>query len=186
MEKIDGKSIREGALAGGTSAEQAFERFYRYFYRRLVVYASTFRSLPATEREDLSHDIIIRSFSRLHIFESERSLSSWVYGIARNYLIDTLRARKIATVSANEETLTGNGSPDSGFEAEFERNELLSRIMKEILGMGDTDRRIAMLVFYDELSTVEASRALGIPAGTLRWRLMHIRKRLRKIRGEEL
>ncbi len=104
-----------------------------------------------------------------------------MYGVARNRIVDFLRSRKIVTVSANEETLFAPGS----FELRAEQKDQLDSIHRAILSMNETDRRISMLVFYEELSPSDAAAALGMPAGTLRWRLTKIRKQLRVFRGED-
>ncbi len=178
---LDGKTIQEDAAAGGDRAERAFRALFARFYRRMVVYAATFAAVPPAEREDLAQDIIIRAFSKLDRYDSRRPLSSWMYGVARNRIVDFLRSRKIVLVSANEETLFAPGS----FELLAEQKDQLESIYRAIQSMNETDRRIAMLVFYEELSPSDAAAALGMPAGTLRWRLMKIRKSLRVFRGED-
>jgi len=178
---IDGTTIQEDAIAGGERAERAFKTLYARFYRRMVVYAATFAAVPPADREDLAQDILIRAFSKLDRYASRRPLSSWMYGVARNRIVDFLRSRKIVTVSANEETLCAPGS----FELLAEQKYQLDSIYRAIAAMNETDRRISMLVFYEELSPSDAAAALGMPPGTLRWRLMKIRKQLRVFRGED-
>jgi DNA-directed RNA polymerase specialized sigma24 family protein len=49
--------------------------------------------------------------------------------------------------------------------------------------MDDRDREIAQLAFYGELTSAAVARVMGIPAGTVRWRISVIRRRVRKACG---
>ncbi len=178
---MDGAALKKNALAGGLEAEQAFAQLYRLFYRRLVVFASTFRAVASGEREDAAHEIIVKAFLHLGSYDAARPLVGWIYGIARNYLLDCGRKKMLAQVELEPETMLADGF---SFETSLENRELIERVWRTIQGMSPMDRQIAMLVFYEQLEPSEAARVLEMPAGTLRWRLMNIRRRLRGLHGE--
>jgi len=177
----DGATLRKNALAGGIEAERAFELLYRVYYRRLVVFAATFRAVPEGEREDAAHEIIVRAFQRLASYDAARPLNAWVYGVARNYLLDSGRKNRLTQVTLDAETIHADGF---SFETSIENRDLLERVWSSIQALSQEDRQIAMLVFYERMEPSEAARILEIPAGTLRWKLMNIRKRLRTLQEE--
>jgi DNA-directed RNA polymerase specialized sigma24 family protein len=55
--------------------------------------------------------------------------------------------------------------------------DLAERCRRAMAALPETDRRIAFLCFSEGLDSRETGRALGMPAGTVRWRLSRIRER---------
>jgi DNA-directed RNA polymerase specialized sigma24 family protein len=131
MCEIDGASLRDAALAGGDSAKEAFQSLWQAFYRRLSVFAASYRGLPAAERHDAVSDSIIAAFGALKSYDEGRPLSAWVY--------------RIGAIEVTGDSGAGNPA----------------------------------------LSAVEIGRALGMPGGTIRWRINAIRARIRVATGEE-
>jgi len=162
----------------------AFERLYADYYRRMMVYASTFRSILESERADLAHDIIVHAYLKRDRYDPSRPLNAWIYALARNYLIDWQRAQRRRLTEPLDESTTQSWPTvetlggESGDEA-----LLLKEIEVELAKMDDRDREIAQLAFYGELTSAAVARVMGIPAGTVRWRISVIRRRVRKACG---
>lgn len=185
---MDGGALRRMALAGGEQARLAFETLWKAYYARMRFFASGFRGLPAGEREDEAAEAIIAAFRALGRYDSRRPFSPWIYRIALN------RFASAARRSARQSDLA-LGPPESGATA-FEpaspldhaalsaEADLLERCRLAIAALPEEDRRVAFLCLYEGFSSEEAVRALGMPAGTVRWRLARIRKRVRLAVGE--
>ncbi len=132
-----------------------FEDLYRAWYRKMAVYAASFRRVPAAERDDLAHDILVHTWFRLAKYDA-----------AFDRTTDGQESKSMPDVLAER--------------------SLVELVNARIDSMDDLDREIAMLVFYERLDSVETGRIVGKPAGTVRWRVSEIRKRLRKECGEYL
>lgn len=197
MHEIIGAELRRQAMSGGEAARAAFQSLWEAYYRRLSVFAASYRGLPAADRDDAVSDAIIAAFSAMKSYDPGRPLSAWVYRIAANRFSDAVRrASRISTLSIGQyggvndagEGLANSASidpPAPGDHAE----ELVVRDFAEhcriaIAALPESDRRIAMLRFYEDLSAVEIGRALGMPAGTVRWKIFGIRKALATAVGE--
>jgi RNA polymerase sigma factor (sigma-70 family) len=63
----------------------------------------------------------------------------------------------------------------------YERVALQRIIAERVMDLDEPYRRVVILRYYEERSAAEISRYLGIPAGTVRWRLTEA---LRRLRGE--
>ncbi len=65
---------------------------------------------------------------------------------------------------------------------EYEDNdeELCGFLRKKIAMLSAIYRDIIILYYYDSLSTKQISERLGIPEGTVTWRLSEARKKLKK------
>ena len=71
-----------------------FSTLQGLYYRRLCVYAAALGVRSAADREDLAHDALVRAFLSLGKYDRSKPLTPWVYAVARNAIIDFLRARK--------------------------------------------------------------------------------------------
>ncbi len=159
-----------------------FPTFQKTYYRRLYVYASVLGVRSEADREDLAHDALVRAYLSFGTFDRSRSLTPWVYAIARNSIIDFLRAGKGFPVPAGD---LGERASSEDPAADAETRDRVSRARREIGRMPERDREIAMLVFFESLSAAETGRLLGMPSATVRWRLAEIRRRLRRACGED-
>jgi RNA polymerase sigma-70 factor (ECF subfamily) len=108
-------------------------------------------------------------------------VAAWIWGIGVRRLIDGVRrprpiatamaelvgpmARRQAVASAEEQVLLGTQSGDAG--------AALDRLSPEL-------RAVVQATVLDGLTTREASRLLGIPAGTVKTRMMRARTALRE------
>jgi len=159
-----------------------FPTFQKTYYRRLYVYASVLGVRSEADREDLAHDALVRAYLSFGTYDRSRPLTPWVYAIARNSIIDFLRAGKGVPVPAGEVGEQVSGDDPA---ATAETRDRVSRARREIGRMPERDREIAMLVFFESLSAAETGRLLGMPSATVRWRLAEIRRRLRRACGED-
>ncbi len=174
--------IRDGALAGGESARRAFSRLWRAYYRRLSVFAASWRGLPVSEREDAVSEALIAAFSGLAGYDPLRPLTPWVYRVAASRFSDAAgRARRAVCLSYPE-----GPEPEAPEDParRIEERDLADRCRKAIAELPEGDRRIAHLRFLEGLSSQDIGRALGLPAGTVRWRIHAIRRAVALAAGE--
>jgi RNA polymerase sigma-70 factor (ECF subfamily) len=105
-------------------------------------------------------------------FRGEGEVAAWLWGIAIRRAIDRLRSNRIprlvrpeVVASAEEAVLVGLVYGDVG--------DALSRLSPELMA-------VVQARLLDGLSTREAARLLGIPAGTVKTRLMKAKQVLRE------
>ncbi len=161
--------------------ELTFEYLHREYYRKMVAYASTFPRVSGAELEEVAHDALVHAYLARDKYDPARPLNAWVYAVARNHILDLLRSRGPDTVPYEDDLGVAEEAPSGGSDEEA---VLVVAVRGEIERMDHRDRRIAMLVFFEGMTSRDAARALGLPAGTIRWRVHEIRKRLAKALDE--
>ena len=159
-----------------------FTTLRKLYYRRLHVYASCLGVRGSADREEVANDALVRAYLSLDRYDCSRPLTPWVYAVARNVIVDSLRSRKRAPLPID---VADDVCSAEDVAASVEFRDRVERVRREIGSLPDRDREIAMLVFYESLSAAEAGRILGMPSATIRWRLAVIRKRLRHRCGED-
>jgi RNA polymerase sigma-70 factor, ECF subfamily len=145
----------------------------------LYVYA--FRALGDAETaEEVVQDTLVRAWRSAERYDPARgSVSTWLYAIARNRIVDALRHRAARPEVAAEEVEVVDEV------AEFDRM-VEAWQMAEALGELSDEHRSAIVECYYRGSTVnEAAARLGVPPGTVKSRLFY-GLRLLRLRLEEM
>lgn len=139
------------------------------------------------EAEDISQEAFIRAYNNISKFDSDRKFSTWLFRIATNLSIDSLR-RKKPSISLDAEIpgteglalntlLPGNtAAPDE----QIVRAETEQWIQKEIGALPDKYRSAVVLKYVEDLSLKEISEIMGLPVGTVKTRVHRGREMLRR------
>ena len=133
--------------------------------------------------EDAAQDAFIQAWLNLSSFRPGTSLRNWLYRIAVNAALDTLR-RAPKTPFAEFDTLS-MPDPQAGPEAALLQKERRITVQKAILSLAEASRAVLVLREYGGLSYQEISSALDIPLGTVMSRLNYARERLKEILTHE-
>ncbi|HEX4902970.1 MAG TPA: sigma-70 family RNA polymerase sigma factor, partial [Acidimicrobiales bacterium] len=102
---------------------------------------------------------------------SERA---WLFGIARNVAIDRhRRQRHLRTVSADD-------VPDAIDEGDVSRAVESSHVRDALWSLSEAHRAVVVLTYYRGRTIAEAAEELQVPEGTVKSRLHHAMRNLRR------
>ena len=159
----------------------AFEASYRAY--RAVLYGAAYSVLGnAAEAEDCVHDVLVRLWQRGHAYTPARgSLRAFLAVCVRNEALS--RRRKSANrLRIEHGTLAASSSEQSPEDRTEERMDV-TRVLDSL---GEPQRQIIQLAYYDGLTHEEIARRLGEPLGTVKSRLSNTLRSLRRaLSGEE-
>lgn len=136
--------------------------------------------------EDAAQEAFIRAWVRLPEFQSRAPFSHWLYRIAVNTALDTLREKPQESLDdeANVGRLTGKTPNPEAAVIERERADTVQNAVK---ALPEAARTVLVLREYGGLSYDEIASTLNIPTGTVMSRLNYARTRLREtLRGERV
>lgn len=134
--------------------------------------------------EDLTHDTFMTLPRALRSLQKGASLRSFILGVAANLAKHYVRTamRRRAAMERFHEHLTDD-------REEIADAPERARLAKQLIGALDKlpiEQRLAfVLCEVEERSSAEASEILGVPAATIRTRLMHGKRRLLALLGWE-
>ncbi|MEV1005647.1 RNA polymerase sigma factor [Nonomuraea sp. NPDC050202] len=162
------------------------EQFAAVFDRHYdCIHAYADRRLGRSLADDVAAETFLIAFDKREQYDVSRAdARPWLFGIASNLIARHHRAevrqyRALARTGAEE---PGDDHADrvaSSLDAVAHRN----RLAAALAGLSGADRDVLLLVAWAELTSEEAGRALGIPAGTARSRLHRARKRIQAALG---
>lgn len=131
------------------------------------------------DAEDIVSDIFLKIYEKYPTFdESRASVSTWIYTITRNTVIDYFRAHRICAELPDD--LPDEGGVDDGLL----RQESL-RALGEALGkLDDRSRALIVLRYYKRMSLKDTAARLGVSYAYVKVLHKEALRLLRKHMGE--
>jgi RNA polymerase sigma factor (sigma-70 family) len=135
--------------------ERAFETLYDRHHRGVLSFC---RHMLGTreEAEDAVQQTFLSAYGAL--LESDRpiALRAWLYAIARNRCLSTLRSRREHTALDVEPSV-------AGLAAEVEQREDLRQLLRDVAELPDDQRAALVLSELGDLSHDEIGQVIGVP-----------------------
>lgn len=167
----------------------SFEKLANLYQKK--IYTLSFNlTRNVMDAEDVTQEVLLTLFKKIHTFQGRSAFSSWVYRITLNATYMKLRSRKKDKSISIEELLPSfNGS---GFQQEkiqdwsentesllFD-NEVRETIQKAVNLLPDKEKIVFLLRDVEYLSTESVSEILNLSIPAVKSRLHRARLFLRK------
>lgn len=141
--------------------------------------------------EDASQDAFVTAWIKLDALREREKFGSWVCTIAKNRAKDLVIHYKNAAADISLDLLENTEVTSSDISGladmlsleklcEEERDKRLHEAVEEL---SEKIRETVILHYFEGMSVTDISQKLGIPEGTVKWRLNEGRKQLRKEYG---
>jgi len=142
----------------------------------------------ADDAADVTQEVFLRVYSRLHTYQMGQSLIAWMRRIAVNLTIDHLRQHKQATVSLDEQVEAGvqhaDGRRDDSPEDRAEIAEDSRRVLAAVQRLPEKQRAVLVLRHVEGLKLEEIAHTMRLPLGTVKTLLFRGREAVRQMVGE--
>lgn len=156
----------------------SFGRLFEYFAPRLKSYLKRLGAEDAGA-EEIVQDVMLTVWRKAAQFdESQASVSTWIFRIARNRQIDTFRKAARPELSPNEPML--QPAEDEAPDDALSRAQIDARVREQLNTLPDEQLDLLKAAFYEGLSHSEIADSFGLPLGTVKSR---IRLAFNKLRG---
>ena len=140
------------------------EKIYTSYYGKVMGYLCA-RINRKAEAEDLCSEVFEKVFNRFDQYDkSKSSVSTWIFTITRNTLIDHFRR------SRPQEELDENLSDDSEIDENLLQNESLEELAAALRAMPEELRELVVLRYYDNLPLTEVAERMGLSYGAVKLR----------------
>jgi RNA polymerase sigma-70 factor (ECF subfamily) len=155
----------------------AFVLLFNHFAPRVKAYLMRLGS-PADGAEELTQEVMLTVWRRADSFDAARAgVSTWIFAIARNRRIDSLRRAPRRDFEPDDPDLTPSApaAPDQSADAhEWER-----KLGAALVDLPHEQAQMLRLAYYDDRSHSEIAATLNMPLGTVKSRLRLAIARLR-------
>ena len=152
------------------------EQVYTDYHGKVMGYISA-RIRNWADAENLCSDVFMKIQEKLDSYDdSKAAVSTWVFTITRNTLIDHYRRKKPT------EELDENLSDDSEVDESLLSRETLSELAGALMKLPEQMRDIIVLRYYDGKPLTEIAEMMGLSYGAVKLRhqnaLMLIREKM--------
>jgi len=134
------------------------------------------------EAEEIAQDAFMKAYRSLKSFKMKSSFATWLYRIVYNTAVSLVRTRKKGVLSLEEfpadatDFIRANSSEEEA-EAEY-RNSLVNFALQKI---GEDERALVTLYYYEELNTEEIAEVTGISKSNVKVKLFRARQKMVEI-----
>jgi RNA polymerase sigma-70 factor (ECF subfamily) len=173
-----------------SGSEQAYRELLGRYQR--PVFSLIYRMVRDREQaEDLAQETFVKVFNQLDRYNPKYKFSSWIFKIASNLTIDTLRKKELDTVPIDgsrhatdseqvESTRITVESRGENPEEFLEAKELGEEIERAIGTLRAEYREAILLRHVEGRPYDEISEIMGVPLGTVKTYIHRARSELRK------
>jgi RNA polymerase sigma-70 factor, ECF subfamily len=179
-EAEDGASDADLLVRVGERDREAFEELYHRYVRSLMGLALR-RLRDRGRAEDAVQEIFAAVWRSAASYRPERGPAApWLYAVARNAIIDRLRARNEPTAEAPE-----TASSEPGPLERAESSYVSWRVHRALEELPEKEREVVELAYWSGMSQSEVAEYLHIPLGTVKTRTRSALSRLADVLDRE-
>lgn len=175
--EVTDAELVEQARAGDQAAFGVLvDRYQHVVYRAALAVVGR-----PEEAEDVAQDALLKAFRRLDGFRGDASLKTWLLAIAWRQALSHRRS----LVTRWRRFAAGDDLPEPVAAGVLHDTALADREYRRIVAalvarLPPKYREALMLSATGDHTFEEMSAALGVPAGTLKWRVSEARRQLRE------
>ncbi|MCW5623417.1 MAG: RNA polymerase sigma factor [Burkholderiales bacterium] len=159
--------------------QSALAAFYRLLAPQVNAFALRQLSDPDEAREvtvDTMHDV----WKGAAAFRGDALVRTWVFGIARHKLLDRLRRRPAQRTVDLDEISEILPSEDATPFDEIARRQRAGHVAHCMERLSAEHRECVQLVFFSDLGLAEVASIQNCPENTVKTRLFHARRNLKR------
>ncbi|WP_254776959.1 RNA polymerase sigma factor SigY [Paenibacillus sp. yr247] len=161
--------IRQAMRGDNTALSQLLQQHYDFVYKYLLKI-----TLNPSISEDITQETVIRCIEKIKLYNGKSKFSSWLMTIATHLLIDQGRRRKREKLWQEQEQISRlkwqTGS----------QNEVWPDVLNSLAKLPQESRIPVILKHYYGYTYEEIGQMLSIAEGTVKSRVHHALKQLRK------
>jgi RNA polymerase sigma-70 factor (ECF subfamily) len=165
------QEVREGKRRAYTELMHRYQERVYWVARRIVG--------GHEDADDVTQETFVKAFLALGEFRGDSSFFTWLYRIAVNLSLNTIRKRQVLSY-LHESELLGRFLPSHDDPSErVEQEETATLLERAIAQLPEKQRAVFVLRYHDELSYEEIAKILKTSIGGLKANYFHA---LRKVR----
>lgn len=173
------RSQIELILAGD---EQAVTHFYKEYSPRILRYLK--QKLQPEEATEVLNEVFLDAIDSLPTLKKKANLSSWLYRIAHNKIVDIYRKRKLKTILLSQlPFLDLVASEFSEPEFIMEKNKIRDQIEYALYQQSEKYRQILFLFYEESRPVKEIALILNLSEKATESRLFRARQSFKEAYG---
>lgn len=131
------------------------------------------------DAEELTQDVFVKAYTKLHSFRGGSSISTWLYRIAYNTAISATRKHKPFFPDFDENAMSHipDEAVDELLDKEYDE-ALMQRMEAAVEKLNPEDRALISLYYTQEKSVSEVSAITALTPENVKVKLYRVRKKI--------
>ena len=172
-------SIEKNGMAIPT-IEEIYKKHYAEVYKRVSSKVKRYE-----DAEEITQDVFIRCNKHLAVYDVSRAkITTWLFTIANNLIIDHYRKANENIVNVGEFTDAETGKEvfqfmsDDTTDSNVQNSELMTAINRAMSNLKPKHKEIAIMYFKDNEQYINIAKVLEVPLNTVKATIFRIREAL--------
>jgi RNA polymerase sigma-70 factor (ECF subfamily) len=159
----------------------AFARLFAHFAPRVKSFLMRAGS-SEVQAEELAQDVFVAVWRKAALFDASRATAStWIFTIARNQRVDSLRRAKGLDGLGDEVDFDLIEADEPGVDDRLHASRESQRLRGALAQLPPEQQQVLRLAYFDDESHSRISAELGIPLGTVKSRVRLAVAQLRRL-----
>jgi len=158
---------------------EAFRRLMASYNAKLFGYLRKFSDSQDTT-DDMFQETLIKAWRGIKKYDEQKKFSSWLFTIAHNVAIDSLRVRKSKNIMVDIDEVDNKVFSTAPDEIVINR-EMVNRINESVENLSEKQKAVFLLRQHGEMSFKEIAKTTKEPINTV---LSHMRYAVKKIKKQ--
>ncbi len=150
------------------------EAVYREYHDKILYYIRGKVNSPE-DAEDICSDVFLKLQKKSAEYdENKAAVSTWIYTIARNAVIDFYRCNHVG------EEIPEEMASDEDLDEEVLKKETLSELADALKNLSEEERTVIIMHYYEDMSLKEIELKTGLSYGQVKLRHNSALKQMEK------
>jgi RNA polymerase sigma-70 factor (ECF subfamily) len=153
-----------------------YDRYSKKVYNKCYGFATS-----EDEAEDLTQDVFLKLFTKLHSFQGKSKFSTWLYSFTYNFCVNYVNRDKSRKLDDNSYSMSDHDYhlPEVADIQDEDLFELqVSKLKIALENIDPDDKAILLLKYQDEISIKELQAVLDAGESAVKMRLKRARLRV--------
>jgi len=163
--------------------KQAFGQLFQHYAPRVKSYLMR-HGADNGQAEEIVQETMLSLWRKAGMFDpSKASAGTWIFTIARNLRIDTIRKNRRPEFDPDDPAFVPD--PEQSADESMEAGEMRVKIRDALADLPEEQASVVRLSFFEDKPHGEIAKQLALPLGTVKSRLRLAMRRIRVALGED-
>lgn len=181
MEFVEDKVLVKEFLNGN---EIAFKKLVDKYSKKIYWHARGMLN-NHFDADEVTQEVIIVLYKKLHTFNFESNLYTWIYRITSTRTLNFIRMKKVKEFFSISDEKYDEIRSESNIQDDFEHKDEIKRIEQVLQKIPTKQREVFVMKNFEELDYKEISEITGKSVGGLKANYFHALKKITELLNEK-